>query len=115
MSYFQKNQISTLCAKVFFLSVGVAFCNSTNYYGWTPNRELAYRFETQVLTGIPEINQAQVAGVRLSAVARVQTFADYSLRVKFEDCKFWTINGEVNLSEKERLEKGPETEQSAQV
>lgn len=94
--------------------VGVAFCNSTNYYGWTPNRELAYRFETQVLTGIPEINQAQVAGVRLSAVARVQTFADYSLRVKFEDCKFWTINGEVNLSEKERLEKGPETEQSAQ-
>jgi len=94
--------------------VGVAFCNSTNYYGWTPNRELVYRFETQVLTGIPEINRAQVAGVRLSAVARVQSFADYSLRVKFEDCKFWTINGEVNLSDKERLQKGSETEHSSQ-
>jgi len=95
-------------------SVGAALCNSTNYYGWTPNRELTYRFETQILSGIPEINRAQVAGIRFSAVARVQTFADYSLRVQFEDTKYWTINGEVNLSEKHRLHKGSETEHSSQ-
>jgi len=93
---------------------GVAWCNSTQYYGWTPNKELVYRFESQVLTGIPEIRQSQYAGVRLSSEVRVQAFPDYSLRVQFENSRFVTVNGEMNLSDKGRIVKGSETEQNAQ-
>ena len=94
--------------------MGVAFCNSTNYYGWTPNRELVYRYESQVLTGIPEIRDSQFAGLRLSSEVRVQSFSDYSLRIKFENSSFLTVNGELNLSERGRLAKGSETEHNVQ-
>lgn len=90
--------------------VGVAFCNSTNYYGWAPNRELVYRFESQVLTGVSNIRDSQQAGLRLTSEVRVQAFSDYTLRVKFEKSKFLTVNGDVNLSERGRLVKGSETE-----
>ncbi len=96
-------------------SVGVAWCNSTGYYGWTPNKEFVYRYESQVLTGIPDIRESQYAGIRLSSEVRVQTFSDYSLRIKFEKTRFLTVNGEVNLSERGRLNKGSETEQGVQV
>ena len=79
--------------------MGVAFCNSTNYYGWTPNRELVYRYESQVLTGIPEIRDSQFAGLRLSAEVRVQSFSDYSLRVRFEQTRYRTFNGNVEFDE----------------
>ena len=94
--------------------MGVAWCNSTNYNAWTPNKELVYRYQSQVLTGIPEIRDSQYAGVRLSAEVRVQAFSDYSLRVKFEKTRFLTVNGDLNLSEGGRLNKGSETEQGAQ-
>jgi hypothetical protein len=94
--------------------VGVAWCNSTNYYGWAPNKEFTYRYESQVLTGIPEIRDNQYAGLRLTSEVRVQTFSDYSLRVKFEKTRFLTVNGEVELSESDRLQKGSETEQGVQ-
>ena len=95
-------------------SVGVAWCNSTGYYGWTPNKEFVYRYESQVLTGIPDIRESQYAGIRLSSEVRVQTFSDYSLRIKFEKTRFLTVNGEVNLSQRGRLNKGSETEQGVQ-
>lgn len=94
--------------------MGVVFCNSTKYYGWTPNKELVYRYESQVLTSIPEIRDSQHAGLRLSAQVRVQAFSDYSLRIKFEKVRFLTVNGEVNLSQRGRLIKGSETEQGVQ-
>jgi hypothetical protein len=76
----------------------LAWCNSTNYYGWTPNKELIFRFESQVLTGIPEIRDSQYAGLRLSTDVRVQAFSDFSLRVKFENSTLINLNGDVNLS-----------------
>jgi len=66
------------------------------------------------LTGIPEIRDSQYAGLRLSSEVRVQAFSDYSLRVKFENSRFLTVNGEVNLSERGRMNKGNENEQGVQ-
>ena len=94
--------------------MGVAWCNSTQYYGWTPNKEFVYRYESQVLTGIPDIRDNQYAGLRLSSEVRVQAFSDYSLRVKFEKTRFLTVNGEVNLSHWGRLNKDSENEQGIQ-
>ena len=85
--------------------MGVAWCNSTNYYAWSPNKEYIYRFESQVLNGVTEIQDSQRAGVRLTAEVRVQTFSDFSLRVKFEKPRLLTVNGEVNLSERGRINK----------
>ncbi len=65
-------------------AVCAAQCSHTPYYAWTPNRQLTYKFESQVLSGIPDINKDQHAGVRLVAFVRVQTFSDYSLRIQFE-------------------------------
>jgi hypothetical protein len=65
--------------------------------------------------GIPEIRDSQFSGLRLSAEVRVQSFSDYSLRVKFEKSRFLTVNGEVSLSQRGRLTKSSETEQAIQV
>jgi len=74
--------------------------SSTRYYAWTPNVELVYHFESQILSAIPEINSDQFSGLGLSADARVQAFSDYSLRIKFENATFVTVNGQVDLSER---------------
>ena len=62
-----------------------------------------YRFESQILTGIPDIRNNQYAGVKLTAQVRVQSFQDYKLKVKIEQPRFITFNGEVNLSEARRI------------
>ena len=103
-----------ICLWICSLSVGVAWCNSTAYYGWEPNKEFVYRYESQVLTGIPDIRDSQYAGLRLSSEVRVQTFSDYSLRIKFEKTRFLTVNGDVSLSERGRLNKDSQNEQGIQ-
>ena len=79
-------------------TASAAWCSSTNYYGWTPNKELIFRFESQVLTGIPEIRDSQFAGLRLASDVRVQAFSDFSLRIKFENSTLINLNGDVDLS-----------------
>lgn len=78
-----------------FLFAGVAFSNSTHYYGWQPHKELVFRFQSQVLSGIPEINDEQYGGLRLTSTVRVQSFQDYSLKIKLDNTRFFTVNGEV--------------------
>jgi hypothetical protein len=76
------NSINNLMFRVLLFTVSAVWCSSTNYYGWTPNKELIFRFESQVLTGIPEIRDSQFAGLRLASDVRVQAFSDFSLRIK---------------------------------
>jgi hypothetical protein len=64
------------------LAVAFVHANSTIRYGWTPGTESVFRFESQVLTGIPDIRNSQFSGMKLHAQARVQAFPDYTLRVK---------------------------------
>lgn len=83
---------------VFFLdtAVGVALSGSTSYYGWTPEHEFTYRFESQVLSGIPEINN-QYSGLKLSSEIIVQSKSDYSLIVKIVNPKFIVVNQELQV------------------
>jgi len=82
------------------LFAGVALGSSVHRYGWTPSKELTFRFESQVLTGIPEIH-SQFGGLKLSSTVRVQTQNDYSLRIKLESSRFVTVNGRVSPSSQE--------------
>lgn len=85
------------------LAVAFVHANSTIRYGWTPGTESVFRFESQVLTGIPDIRNSQFSGMKLHAKVRVQAFPDYTLRIKLEQPKFITLNGEISLTEVGRI------------
>jgi len=85
------------------LAVACVHANSIHRYGWAPGTESIYRFESQVLTGIPEIRNSQYAGLKLMAQVRVQSFPDYTLRVKIEQPQLVTLNGEISLTEARRI------------
>jgi len=91
-----------IIAAILFVVVCV-HANSTFRYGWAPDIESVYRFESQVLTGIPDIRNNQYAGFKLKAKVRVQSFQDYKLKVRIEQPRFITLNGEINLSEDRRI------------
>ena len=80
------------------MPVGVvaAFGGSTSFYGWRPEHEFTYRFESQVLTGIPQIRN-QYSGLKLTSNVLIQTKSDYSLIVKFLNPKFVVVNQELQL------------------
>ena len=77
--------------------------NSIARYGWAPETESLFRFESQVLTGIPDIDKSHYAGVKLMANVRVQAANDYTLRVKLEQPRFMTLNGEISLTQAYRV------------
>ncbi len=84
-----------LLPPTFFLpSVGVALSNSTSYYGWTPDHELRFRYESELLTGLPDIKHSQWAGVKIASDVVVQTFHDYTIRVRFVDPRMKVFNRE---------------------
>jgi len=85
------------------LVVATVHANSLHYYGWTPGKESVFRFESQVLSGIPEIRESHYAGIKLSSKVRVQSYSDYSLRIKMEETKFITLNGEIKTTESGRI------------
>ena len=65
--------------------------------------ESVFRFESQVLTSIPEIKQSQMAGLKIMANVRVQALQDYTLRVKIENAQLVTLNGEIDLTDANRI------------
>merc|ERR1711962_1050424 len=74
--------------------------------------EMVFNYQSQVLTGIPDINQSQWSGIKMNAKVIVQSFSDYSMRLKVTEPEFWTINGQnVRLSETGRVlrEQSPES------
>ena len=76
---------------------------STSRYGWTQGEEYLYRFQSQVLTGIPNINRAHHSGIKLSAQVKVQPQPDASLLIKFDQVKFMSLNGEIEVNEVNRI------------
>jgi len=91
-----------LLAALLFVVASV-HANSLNYYGWAPGQENVFQYESHVLRGIPEIKESHLAGVRLSSKVRVQSFSDFSLRIRVEEPRFFTLNGEVVLTETGRV------------
>jgi len=85
------------------LVVACVHASSLHFYGWTPGKEYVYNYESHVLHGIPEIQESHYSGVKLSSKVRIQAFSDYSLRVQVEEPVFFTVNGEVRLTETGRV------------
>ena len=78
--------------------------NTIHYpYGWAPETESLYRFQSQILSGIPEIRNTQLAGVTLKANIRVQALRDSTLRVKIERPELISLNGQVGLTKAGRV------------
>ena len=65
--------------------------------------ESVFRFESQVLTNIPEIKESQMAGLKIMANVRVQALKDYTLRVKIDNAQLVTLNGEIELTDANRI------------
>jgi len=91
-----------LLAALLFV-VAAVHANSLNYYAWAPGQENVFQYESYVLRRIPEIKESHVAGVRLFSKVRVQSFSDFSLRIRVEEPRFFTLNGEVVLTETGRV------------
>jgi len=86
------------------LVVASVHSNSLHYYGWAPGKEMVFHYQSQVLTGIPEISQSHWSGLKMNAKVTVQSYSDYSMRLRISEPEFLTINGEnVKLSETGRV------------
>ena len=92
-----------LVLNIIYLVVACANANSIHRYGWTAGMESVFRFESQVLTNIPEIKQSQMAGLKIMANVRVQALQDYTLRVKIDNAQLVTLNGEIELTDANRI------------
>lgn len=101
-------------AFAFLLAVAAVHANSLHRYGWTPGKESIYHYESQVLNGITEIRHRQMGGLKLTSNVRVQSFSDYSLRIKMENIKFVVLNGDVQLTESGRI-KGQSGSEGGQI
>merc|ERR1712212_357534 len=101
---------------VLLLVAATVYSNSIHYYGWAPGQEMVFNYQSHVLTGIPEINQSHWSGVKVNAKVIVQSYSDYSLRLRIIDPEFWTINGQnVMLSETGRVLRDQSLTQSIKV
>lgn len=94
-----------------FPVVASVHSNYIPYYGLAPGKEMTFNYQSQVLTGIPEISQSHWSGIKMNAKVIVQSFSDYSLRLRVTEPEFWTINGQnVRLSETGRVMREQEPE-----
>jgi len=98
------------------LVVASVHSNSLHYYGWAPGQEMVFNYQSQVLTGIPEISESHWSGVKLNAKLIVQSYSDYSMRLRITEPEFWTINGQnIRLSETGRVLREQESPESVKV
>merc|ERR1719394_1922615 len=65
-------------------------------------QELQYKFVSQVLTGIPELN-SQYSGFRLSGLSTVQPGQDGTFRIRLTNMKYITLNDEIQISEEKEI------------
>ena len=99
----RKRSLFPICIFIAFAFAEAQRGASAHHHGWTTAQEYLYRFESQVLTGIPDINKSHYSGIKLSAQARVQAQNEYTLMVKLDQVKFMTLNGEIELNEANRI------------
>ena len=99
----KKRSLFPICIFIAFAYAEAQRGASAHHHGWTTAQEYLYRFESQVLTGIPDINKSHYSGIKLSAQARVQAENEYTLMVKLDQVKFMTLNGEIELNEANRI------------
>jgi len=80
--------LSVLCI------IGFVAAGSLQPYSWTPSKEYKYKYSSQVLTGIPELNH-QFSGLRLSSTVRIQPKHDSTLKIQLEEPRLVTYNDKL--------------------
>jgi len=84
------------------LVVASVHASSLPYYGWAPGQEMVYSYQSQVLNGIPEMKHW--SGIKMNAKVILQTFSDYSMRIRIAEPELWSIDGQnIKLSETGRV------------
>merc|ERR1719295_644481 len=84
------------------LVVASVHASSLPYYGWAPGQEMVYSYQSQVLNGIPEMEHW--SGIKMNAKVILQTFSDYSMRIRIAEPELWSIDGQnIKLSETGRV------------
>jgi len=77
---------------------------------------MVFNYQSQVLTGIPDISQSHWSGIKMNAKVIVQSYSDYTMRLRIAEPEFWTINGQnVRLSENGRVLREQESPESVKV
>jgi len=77
---------------------------------------MVFNYQSQVLTGIPDISQSHWSGIKMNAKVIVQSYSDYSMRLRVTEPEFWTINGQnIRLSETGRVLRDQESPESVKV
>jgi hypothetical protein len=89
----------TLSAPLLTLLAGaVATASYVSPSGWRQGKEYRYDWTSQVLSGIPEMNN-QYSGLRLVGKIIVQADSDSTLKVRVEDPKLRVYNDELELDD----------------
>jgi len=92
------------------LVVASVHSSSLHHYGWGPGKEMVFNYQSQVLTDIPEVIpipydpnipipfdpnwEPHWTGIKMNAIVTVQSFSDYSLRLRISEPEFLTIYGQ---------------------
>ena len=91
------------------IALGCVAAGSIQNYGWSASQEYRYTYSSQVLTGIPELNN-QFSGVRLSAQVRIQPRRDSTCRIQLEHPRFVTYNDVLEIRGEHISSEGQEEE-----
>merc|ERR1712055_370376 len=89
-SLLKKGKMKSLYALLFISCVAAS---AIKPYSWSTSKEYRYKYSSQVLTGIPEINK-QFSGVRLTSEVRIQPKHDSTCIIKIESPKIVSYNDE---------------------
>ena len=85
-------------------------CVASGYiqpHGWTHSQEYRYKYSSQVLTGIKELN-SQYSGVRLFAQVRIQPRQDSTCRIQLDNPRFVSYNDILEWSQDRLVSSGNE-------
>ena len=85
-------------------------CVASSYiqpHGWTHSQEYRYRYSSQVLSGIKELN-SQYSGLRLLAQVQIQPRQDSTCRIQLDNPRFVSYNDVLEWSQDRLVSPGQE-------
>jgi len=96
------------------LIIGFVAVSAIQPYSWTPSKEYRYKYSSQVLTGIPELN-SQYSGLRLTSTVRIQPKHDSTCRIQLEQPRLVTYNDKLEWERNMKPTSGHEQSLPGQV
>ena len=91
-----------------------AFSLSNSRDSWRSQQELKYKFVSQVLTGIPQLN-SQYSGFKLTGQSTIQPESQRSFKMKLDNMKYLSFNNQLELSDEWEILSSEEHELPSQL